>query len=58
VPAPGKAPEWQVDGLVEDHAHYTRGPRRSGRMFATSQGTVPPDLRAFATDFARAFVAT
>jgi uncharacterized protein YbjT (DUF2867 family) len=49
-------PHWQVDGLIEDYAHYRRGeasPIASGVQDAT--GTAPRSLDDFARDYASAF---
>jgi uncharacterized protein YbjT (DUF2867 family) len=49
-------PAWQVEGLVEDYAHYARG--EAAEVFSTVReiaGTSPRDLTAFARDYASAF---
>lgn len=49
-------PEWPVDGLIEDYAHYRRGEAAlvtSGVRDAT--GAPPRPFAAFARDFAQAF---
>jgi uncharacterized protein YbjT (DUF2867 family) len=50
-------PAWQVDGLIEDYAHYARG--EAAAVFPTVRevtGSDPRDLAAFARDYAQAFV--
>jgi uncharacterized protein YbjT (DUF2867 family) len=50
-------PAWQVDGLIEDYAHYARG--EAAVVLPTVRdltGRDPRDLTAFARDYARAFV--
>ena len=49
-------PDWQVDGLLEDYAHYRRGEAAvlsSGVQDAT--GAAPRRFAAFARDYAAAF---
>jgi uncharacterized protein YbjT (DUF2867 family) len=49
-------PHWQVDGLIEDYAHYRRGEASSiasGVQDAT--GTTPRSFDNFARDYAPAF---
>ena len=50
-------PQWQVEGLVEDYAHYSRG--EASHVYPTVReltGIEPRDASAFARDHARAFV--
>jgi uncharacterized protein YbjT (DUF2867 family) len=50
-------PAWQVDGLIEDYAHYARG--EAAAVLPTVRevtGTDPRDLNAFARDYVSAFV--
>ena len=50
------APAWQVDGLVEDYAHYARG--EAADVHPTVRevtGNEPRDVATFARDFASAF---
>jgi hypothetical protein len=50
-------PPWQVDGLLEDYAHYRRGEAAvitSGVADAT--GTPPRDFDTFARDYVPIFV--
>ena len=50
-------PEWQVEGLIEDYAHYARGEAAvvsPAVREVTSKD--PRDVNAFARDFASAFV--
>jgi uncharacterized protein YbjT (DUF2867 family) len=50
-------PAWQVGGLIEDYAHYARGEAAS--VYPTVReitGSEPRDVRAFARDYASAFV--
>jgi uncharacterized protein YbjT (DUF2867 family) len=52
-------PAWQVDGLVEDYAHYARGEAASVSPHVREiTGTDPRDVGRFAEDYARAFVGT
>jgi len=49
-------PPWQVDGLIEDYAHYVRG--EAAEVHPTVREvarTVPRDVIAFARDYASAF---
>jgi uncharacterized protein YbjT (DUF2867 family) len=50
-------PPWQVDGLIEDYAHYARG---EGAAISPDvrvvTGVEPHDVRTFAKNYARAFV--
>lgn len=51
------APTWQVEGLVEDYAHYARG--EASEVFPTVRevtGSEPRDATAFARDYATAFI--
>ena len=50
-------PAWQVDGLIEDYAHYARGEAAAvSPTVREVTGRDPRDLTAFARDYARAFV--
>ena len=52
----GLMPEWQIDGLVEDYAHYARG--EAADVHPTVRdvgGREPRDLAEFAQDYAREF---
>lgn len=54
----GVLPQWQIDGLIEDYAHYSRG--EAEQVFASVSevtGRAPRDLSAFARDYADAFTA-
>jgi uncharacterized protein YbjT (DUF2867 family) len=52
-------PPWQVDGLLEDYAHYARGEAASVSPHVREiTGTDPRDVGRFAEDYARAFVGT
>jgi uncharacterized protein YbjT (DUF2867 family) len=49
-------PTWQVDGLVEDYAHYARG--EAAEVHPTVRqvtGSEPRDVTVFARDYASAF---
>jgi hypothetical protein len=49
-------PAWQVQGLVEDYAHYARG--EASEVHPTVRditGTDSRDVMAFARDYASAF---
>jgi uncharacterized protein YbjT (DUF2867 family) len=51
------APTWQVEGLVEDYAHYARG--EAAKALPTVRevtGSEPRDVTAFARDYANAFI--
>jgi uncharacterized protein YbjT (DUF2867 family) len=49
-------PPWQVDGLVEDYAHYQRGEAAAvSSTIRDVTGAEPRDMRRFARDFAAAF---
>jgi uncharacterized protein YbjT (DUF2867 family) len=52
----GVLPDWQVDGLLEDYAHYARG-EASEVLPTVAEITGRParDLTGFATDYADAF---
>ena len=50
-------PAWQVEGLVEDYAHYSRG--EASQVYPTVRevtGSDPRDVAAFARDHAQAFI--
>jgi uncharacterized protein YbjT (DUF2867 family) len=50
-------PAWQVDGLVEDYAHYARGEAATISPHVREvTGADPRDMAQFAKDYARAFV--
>jgi uncharacterized protein YbjT (DUF2867 family) len=50
-------PPWQVDGLVEDYAHYARGEAETIQpAVAEVTGHEPRDIDQFARDYADAFV--
>jgi uncharacterized protein YbjT (DUF2867 family) len=52
-------PPWQVDGLVEDYAHYARGEAEAISPYVREvTGVDPRDVGRFAEDYARAFVGT
>ena len=49
-------PPWQVQGLVEDYAHYRRGEAASiSSAVAEITGKPPRDVQQFAHDYAQAF---
>jgi uncharacterized protein YbjT (DUF2867 family) len=50
-------PLWQVDGLLEDYAHYARGEAQTISPHVREvTGVEPRDFKQFAKDYARAFV--
>jgi len=50
-------PLWQVDGLVEDYAHYARGEAEAVSPHVRElTGANPRDVNRFAEDYASAFV--
>jgi uncharacterized protein YbjT (DUF2867 family) len=50
-------PAWQVEGLLEDYAHYARGEAAAVHSSVQDVTGIPPrDIRTFACDYARAFV--
>ena len=50
-------PAWQVDGLVEDYAHYARGEAETISPHVREvTGADPRGMREFAKDYARAFL--
>ena len=52
-------PTWQVDGLVEDYAHYARGEAEAVSPHVREvRGVNPRDVIRFAEDYASAFVGT
>ena len=54
----GILPPWQVDGLLEDYAHYRRGEAAEvTTTVADITGRPPRDIGQFARDFAAAFSA-
>ncbi len=49
-------PQWQVDGLIEDYAHYARGEAAAVSSHVRDvAGREPGDVGTFARDYARAF---
>jgi uncharacterized protein YbjT (DUF2867 family) len=53
----GVLPPWQVDGLLEDYAHYARG--EAAAVYPTVAevtGQQPRDIGQFARDYADAFI--
>ena len=49
-------PPWQVDGLLEDYAHYRRGEAAAvSPAIADITGTAPRSIGQFARDYAPAF---
>jgi uncharacterized protein YbjT (DUF2867 family) len=49
-------PPWQVDGLLEDYAHYRRGEAAAvSPAIAEITGTAPRSIEQFARDYAPAF---
>ena len=52
----GILPPWQVEGLLEDYAHYRRGEAASvSSAVADITGRPPRDIQQFARDYAPAF---
>ena len=52
----GVLPPWQVDGLLEDYAHYRRGEAAAVSSAITElTGTPPRDVMQFAREYAPAF---
>ncbi len=52
----GVLPDWQVEGTLEDYAHYARGEAATvSPAVEETTGTAPRDLATFARDFAPAF---
>jgi uncharacterized protein YbjT (DUF2867 family) len=52
----GVLPEWQVDGLLEDYAHYSRGEAADVLpTVAEVTGREPRTVTEFARDYAGAF---
>jgi len=52
-------PPWQVDGLVEDYAHYARGEAQAVSPHVSEVTSVDPrDAGKFAEDYVSAFVGT
>ena len=49
-------PSWQVDGLIEDYAHYARGEAEalSPHVLAVT-GESPRDVQTLARDYSRVF---
>ena len=55
----GVLPAWQLDGLVEDYAHYQRGEAADVLPTVTEiTGQQPRDITRFAHDYADRFTAT
>ena len=53
----GLLPPWQVDGLLEDYAHYRRGEAATvSPAIAEVTGAAPRGIEQFARDYAAAFV--
>ncbi|WP_213453709.1 SDR family oxidoreductase [Rhizomonospora bruguierae] len=54
----GVLPPWQLDGLVEDYAHYARGEASEVHTSVTDlTGRLPRDITTFAADHAGLFAA-
>ncbi len=54
----GILPPWQVEGLLEDYAHYARGEAAEVTSIVEQvTGTPPIDIAQFARDYAAAFTA-
>jgi uncharacterized protein YbjT (DUF2867 family) len=52
----GALPDWQIEGLLEDYAHYARGEAAAvSPAVAEVTGRAPRDVATFARDFAPAF---
>ena len=52
----GLLPPWQVDGLLEDYAHYRRGEAAAvSSAVAEVTGTAPRSIEQFARDYATVF---
>jgi hypothetical protein len=52
----GLLPDWQVDGLLEDYAHYSRGEAAAVLpTVAEVTGRAPRAVAEFARDYADAF---
>ena len=52
----GLLPPWQVDGLLEDYAHYRRGEAAAvSPAIAEITGAAPRSIEQFARDYAAAF---
>jgi uncharacterized protein YbjT (DUF2867 family) len=52
----GALPEWQVEGLLEDYAHYARGEASAvSPVVSEVTGADPRDVATFAKDYASAF---
>jgi uncharacterized protein YbjT (DUF2867 family) len=50
-------PSWQVEGLLEDYAHYARG--EASEVYSSVRdvtGVEPCDITRFARDYARVFI--
>jgi hypothetical protein len=53
----GILPPWQVEGLLEDYAHYRRGEAAAvAPTVAEITGRPPRDVWQFARDYAPAFI--
>jgi uncharacterized protein YbjT (DUF2867 family) len=51
-------PQWQIDGLLEDYAHYSRGEAEAvSPAVGDVTGRQPRDINTFAHDYAAAFSA-
>jgi hypothetical protein len=54
----GVLPPWQIQGLLEDYAHYRRGEAASvSPAVAEITGRPPTDVMLFARHYAQAFAA-
>jgi uncharacterized protein YbjT (DUF2867 family) len=54
----GILPPWQIDGLLEDYAHYRRGEAAAvSPAVCEITGKPATDVRQFAHDYAQAFTA-
>ena len=51
----GLLPDWQVDGLVEDYAHYSRGEAAAVLHVTDVTGRAPRAVAEFARDYVDAF---
>lgn len=50
-------PLWQVEGLLEDYAHYARGEAAAvDSSVEDVTGIAPRDIKAFARDYAHTFI--
>jgi hypothetical protein len=51
----GILPPWQIQGLLEDYAHYRRGEAAVSPAVTKITGKPATDIRQFAHDYAQAF---